>query len=160
MLNAGLALATALAMKMFLGAAMTAASITPLVVGTILAGVLGFLVAAGVGGGDMPVVITLLNSASGWALCAEGLVLNNNLLLVVGALIGSSGAMLADHMCVAMNKVLLCWSCWSRCFCLCARVRVRVFVCAQMLAGHMCVAMNQVPHARTHARTRARGGSH
>ena len=160
MLHTGLALATALAMKMFLGAAMTAASITPLVVGTILAGVLGFLVAAGVGGGDMPVVITLLNSASGWALCAEGLVLNNNLLLVVGALIGSSGAMLADHMCVAMNKVLLCWSrgSWRACACACACA----CVCARANARRPHVRRHEQVDARTHARThaRAREGSH
>jgi NAD(P) transhydrogenase len=103
-INAGLALVTLYTLKLFLTAALTASSLAPLMVGTVIAGVLGFLIAAGVGGGDMPVVITLLNSASGWALCAEGLVLQNNLLLVVGALIGSSGAMLADHMCVAMNK--------------------------------------------------------
>ena len=103
-INAALALITLYSMKLFLAGSVTAASLGPLWFGTIIAGLLGFLVAAGVGGGDMPVVITLLNSASGWALCAEGLVLNNNLLLVVGALIGSSGAVLSQIMCVAMNK--------------------------------------------------------
>jgi H+-translocating NAD(P) transhydrogenase len=78
-----------------------------LAVATVVSGALGFHLTASIGGADMPVVITVLNSYSGWALVAEGFMLKAPLLTEVGALIGFSGAILTLIMCDAMNRSVL-----------------------------------------------------
>ena len=91
----------------FVGAESVNAGLVPLAIMTVIAFAFGVHMVMAIGGADMPVVISMLNSYSGWAAAATGFMLSNDLLIVAGALVGSSGAILSYIMCRAMNRRFL-----------------------------------------------------
>jgi NAD(P) transhydrogenase subunit beta len=103
-LNLGLLIITILLGNWFLADSESGAGLLPLLLMTIIALVFGVHMVMAIGGADMPVVVSMLNSYSGWAAAATGFMLSNDLLIVTGALVGSSGAILSYIMCKAMNR--------------------------------------------------------
>ncbi|GAB4401082.1 MAG: Re/Si-specific NAD(P)(+) transhydrogenase subunit beta [Rhodoferax sp.] len=106
-INLGLLLIVVVVGRQFLAAHSPAEGMTPLLIMTVISLLFGVHMVMAIGGADMPVVVSMLNSYSGWAAAATGFMLNNDLLIVVGALVGSSGAILSYIMCRAMNRHFL-----------------------------------------------------
>ena len=106
-LNLGLLISSIYLCHLFVEQSAAGGGIMPLYIMTGIALLFGIHMVMAIGGADMPVVISMLNSYSGWAAAATGFMLNNDLLIVTGALVGSSGAILSYIMCRAMNRKFL-----------------------------------------------------
>ena len=104
MINLAVAIAIVALGLVFCFADGVAPAWTPFIIMTVLAFVLGVLIIIPIGGADMPVVVSMLNSYSGWAAAGIGFSLNNSMLIIAGSLVGSSGAILSYIMCKAMNR--------------------------------------------------------
>ncbi len=103
-MNLGLLVLAVILGRLFLQQAETGGGTFPLLLMTVVALAFGVHMVMAIGGADMPVVVSMLNSYSGWAAAATGFMLSNDLLIVTGALVGSSGAILSYIMCRAMNR--------------------------------------------------------
>ncbi|MEQ8659683.1 MAG: NAD(P)(+) transhydrogenase (Re/Si-specific) subunit beta, partial [Gammaproteobacteria bacterium] len=106
-LNLAIGVACVLLGAKFVGMSSVGGAVFVLVLMTLLAFAFGVHMVMAIGGADMPVVVSMLNSYSGWAAAATGFMLSNDLLIVTGALVGSSGAILSYIMCRAMNRHFL-----------------------------------------------------